>query len=145
MPPLTSVSTIPPRWVSAVAATVRRRPVVLAVVASHCCFLFRANLCVACFHCLVPSSVSFHCGLFLNQCRENKDIVGPTEEDHDCCGNGRDVWCADGYWMVFGWEDKDDGSCWPNAKGYKCLPAQQCVQPRRTFFLQPGAPTSVAR
>jgi len=37
--------------------------------------------------------------------------------------------------MVFGWEDKDDGSCWPNAKGYKCLPAQQCVQPTSVVLL----------
>jgi hypothetical protein len=37
--------------------------------------------------------------------------------------------------MVFGWEDKDDGSCWPNAKGYKCLPMQQCVQPTSVELL----------
>ena len=45
--------------------------------------------------------------------------------DDDCCGVGNEIWCADDYWMVTGWENND--GCWPGGKGYKCVvPPTKC-------------------
>ena len=51
-----------------------------------------------------------------SKCREGTE----DDLDDDCCGVGHDIWCADDFWMVVGYENNND--CWPGGKGYKCLP-----------------------
>jgi hypothetical protein len=70
-----------------------------------------------------------------SRCREGTE----DDLDDDCCGFGNEIWCADDFWMVVGYESNND--CWPGGKGYKCLPPPaECPT---TFSVEVVNPTEI--